>query len=124
MGLSQLMPATWREISEKTGLRGNPFDPELNLMGGAWYMSRMRGIYKAPRPDRERHNLAAASYNAGAGNIIKAQRIAGNPAEWQPVADVLHQVTGRHSIETVNYVKRIRSTYRNYLIRSSESLGD
>ena len=116
MGLSQIMPATFKEIAERSGIKGQPFDPETNLMSGAWYMARQRAIFKAPRPDFERHNLAMAAYNAGAGSIIRAQRLAGNPPEWQPVADKLHLVTGRHSNETIGYVKRIRAFHRAYII--------
>jgi len=116
MGLSQIMPATFSEIGRKSGIEGNPFDPEVNLMAGAFYMASQRQMFKAPRPDTERHNLAMAAYNAGAGNIIKAQRLAGNPADWQKVADKLPMVTGRHAKETTDYVKKIRSFYRAYLI--------
>jgi soluble lytic murein transglycosylase-like protein len=116
MGLSQIMPATFKEIAERSGIKGQPFDPETNLMSGAWYMARQRAIFKAPRPDFERHNLALAAYNAGAGNVIKAQRLAGNPISWQPTADKLHLVTGRHAKETTDYVKKIRSFHRAYLI--------
>lgn len=96
-------------------MAGNPYAAEVNLMAGAYYMARMRGIFKAPRPEAERHNLACAAYNAGAGNIIRAQRLAGNPQGWGPVAAALPQVTGRHSAETVNYVKRIRATHARYV---------
>lgn len=115
-GLAQIMPGTFMDISRETGIRGNPFDPQTNLMAGAYYMSKMRRVFRAPRPDIERHKLACASYNAGAGHIIRAQRIAGNPVEWEPVSLVLVQVTGRHSVETVNYVQRIYGTYQRYLV--------
>jgi soluble lytic murein transglycosylase-like protein len=115
-GLSQIMPATFKEIAAKSGIKGSPLDPEVNLMSGAWYMARMRNTFKAPRPDHERHNLAMASYNAGAKNIIKAQKLAGNPTGWDPVAEKLPLVTGRHAKETQDYVKKIRSFYRAYLI--------
>lgn len=118
-GLSQVMPGTFIQISRESGIQGNPYDPQTNLMAGAYYMAKMRRIFKAPRPNIERHKLACASYNAGAGHIIKAQRIAGNPVEWEPVSLVLVQVTGKHSVETVNYVKRIYRTYQSYLIGSS-----
>jgi soluble lytic murein transglycosylase-like protein len=111
-GLAQIMPATFKEIAEKSGIKGSAFDPEVNLMSGAFYMARMRNTFKSPRPDFERHNLAMASYNAGAGNIIKAQRLAGNPAEWQPVAEQLHLVTGKHAKETRDYVTKIRAFHR------------
>lgn len=116
MGLAQVMPGTFRDIARVSGINGDPFDPEVNLNAGAWYMARMRGMFKAPRPDAERHNLACAAYNAGAGHIIRAQKLAGDPQAWEPVAAVLPQVTGRHSTETINYVKRIRATYRRYII--------
>lgn len=114
MGLAQIMPATFNQISKETGIIGSAFDPYTNLMLGSYYMSKMRKIYKAPRPEKEKHKLACASYNAGAGNIIKAQKIAGNPVNWEPVADVLPQVTGKHAKETQDYVKRIYATYSVY----------
>ena len=110
------MPATMRDISRLSGILGSAYDPEIGIAAGAFYMAKQRAIFSAPRPDFERHNLAMASYNAGAGNIIKAQRLAGNPPEWQPVADKLPQVTGRHANETINYVKRIRQYHKNYLL--------
>lgn len=116
MGLSQIMPATFAEIGKRSGIAGSPFDPEVNLMAGAWYMNRQRAIFKAPKPDYERHNLAMASYNAGAGNIIKAQQLSGSNSKWQQVADKLHLVTGRHSKETIDYVSKIRAFHRAMLI--------
>lgn len=117
MGCAQIMPATMRDISKNSGIIGNPYDPEIGINAGAFYMSRMRAIFKAPRPEKEKHNLSMASYNAGAGNIIKAQKLAGNPPNWQPVADVLHKVTGKHSKETIDYVYKINNTYHNYILR-------
>lgn len=116
MGLSQIMPATFAEIGRKSGITGNPYAPEVNLFAGAFYMSRQRAIFKAPRPEYEKHAFACAAYNSGAGNIIKAQGLAGNPPEWQPVAEKLHLVTGRHSHETIGYVKRIRAFHKAYLL--------
>ena len=116
IGLAQIMPATFKEIAERSGIKGQPFDPETNLMSGAFYMARQRAIFKAPRPDFERHNLALGAYNAGAGSIIKAQRLAGNPQEWHPVADKLHLVTGRHADETRGYIRKIRAYHRAFII--------
>lgn len=116
IGLAQIMPATFAEIGRKSGITGNPYAPEVNLMAGAWYMNRQRAIFKAPRPEYEKHALACAAYNAGAGHIIKAQRLAGDPQEWQPVAEKLPQVTGKHAKETTDYVSKIRRFYKNYLL--------
>lgn len=115
-GCAQIMPATMRDISRLSGILGSAYDPEIGIAAGAFYMAQQRAIFRAPRPDFERHNLAMAAYNAGAGSIIKAQKLAGNPPEWQPVADKLHLVTGRHSHETIGYVKRIRQFHKAYLL--------
>lgn len=116
MGCAQIMPGTMRDISKQSGIMGNPYDPEIGINAGAFYMSRMRAVFKAERPEAEKHNLAMASYNAGVGNVVKAQALAGNPKEWQPVADKLHLVTGKHSKETIDYVAKIRSYYNRALL--------
>lgn len=116
MGLAQVMPGTFRDIARQSGINGDPFDPDVNLNAGAFYMARQRSVFKTPRPEIDRHNLACAAYNAGVGHVIRAQKLAGDPLGWEPVAAVLPQVTGRHSTETINYVKRIRATYRRYLL--------
>lgn len=118
-GLSQVMPGTFMQISKESGIINNPYDPQTNLMAGAYYMAKMRRIFRSPRPDIERHKLAVASYNAGAGHIIKAQALVGNPPEWKPVADVLPKITGKHAKETQNYVERIYRTYQVYSIGST-----
>lgn len=115
MGLAQVMPGTFADISRKAGITGNPFDPATNLQAGAWYMGRLRAQFHTNRTERDRHSLALASYNAGIGHIVRAQRIAGNPPEWQPVADRLPQVTGRHAKETADYVVKIYGYYRRFV---------
>lgn len=115
-GCAQIMPATMRDISRLSGILGSAYDPEIGIAAGSFYMAQQRAIFRAPRPDFERHNLAMAAYNAGAGSIIKAQALAGNPAEWQPVADKLHLVTGKHARETRDYVTKINRYYRAMLL--------
>lgn len=116
MGCAQIMPGTMKDITRLSGITGSPYLPEIGIEAGAFYMARQRAIFKAPRSEYDRHNLAMASYNAGAGNIIKAQKLAGNPPEWEPVAKVLPQVTGRHAKETTDYVIKIRQYYRRAVI--------
>ncbi|MEP6841805.1 MAG: lytic transglycosylase domain-containing protein [Bradyrhizobium sp.] len=41
MGLMQLMPGTWVELSARYGLGLNPFDPRDNIMAGAAYLKEM-----------------------------------------------------------------------------------
>lgn len=117
-GLCQAMPGTWREIRRamRWGLV-SPYVAARCIEGGAWYMSRQRAVWTAPRPETDRRELAQASYNAGAGNILKAQRrcAADNVCNcnlWPPLAQLLPKVTGRANAEqTITYVRRIRRWY-------------
>ena len=108
------MPGTMRDITRESGIVGSAYDPEIGIMAGAYYMAKMRRVFRAPRPAAEHHKHACAAYNAGPGNIIKAQALAGNPAEWAPTAAKLPQVTGKHAKETQDYVVKIWANYRRY----------
>jgi len=75
---------------------------------GAFYMARLRAQWSAPRPDMpDRHALAAASYNAGLGNILAAQSACGDPAGYEAIMTCLPCVTGQNSAETIEYWRRI-----------------
>ena len=41
MGLMQLMPATWAELSARYGLGRDPFDPRDNILAGTAYVKDM-----------------------------------------------------------------------------------
>lgn len=109
MGLAQFMPATWREITRAMGW--GTVDRRLAqpaIEGGAFYMARLRVAWPSPRPPDERQRLAQASYNAGIGNILKAQRLCGNARLWAAISPCLDRVTGkRNAAETTGYVDRI-----------------
>lgn len=110
-GLMQVMPGTWLDETERLGIIASPFNPKVNVMVGMSYMQRMLRFWKAPRPKGERLELAQASYNAGAGNILQAQIRCGNSRSWRDISPCLVQVTGRHSRETLGYVERIKRWY-------------
>lgn len=101
-GLAQFMPAT--------GLQYGLTDRRLaepSIMAGARMMRDLRLFWRARRSELSRRRLAQASYNAGAGNLVKAQRLCGGN-EWEQVSPCLQNVTGRHSVETLTYVERIQ----------------
>ena len=107
-GLAQFMPATWREVVRGTRYEGvAPTVAEAAIDRGAYYMARLRRGWSSRRPEEDRLKLAQASYNAGFGSLLKAQRKCGNRAEYRAIMACLPQVTGHHSKETTTYVRRI-----------------
>ena len=102
MGIMQLMPATWQEVHFDLNLADNPFFPQSNIQAGVYYLARMFGIWKR-ETGLERLRFAFASYNAGVGNILQAQKLANGADTWTALAPVLDQVTGRNATETINY---------------------
>jgi len=117
-GVMQIMPRTGAEIARQTGVRGPLTSPVISVFYGAFYMRRQLNIWSSPRPQLARLELAWASYNAGAGHIIKAQKLAGGHLLWCGIAPHLHRVTGRHAQETITYVRRIHRWYSE-LVRQS-----
>lgn len=108
-GLAQFMPGTWDDVVRQLDLpRGaDPHAARLAIDAGAYYMAKLRRAWTAERPQIERHRLAQASYNAGLGNIVKAQRVCGGARGWPQISPCLSQVTGRHARETQGYVALI-----------------
>jgi membrane-bound lytic murein transglycosylase F len=110
VGLCQFMPGTWSDARRALGwaTAAAATDPDLSITAAAWYMSKLRGVWTAKRPDMDRHMLAMACYNAGCGNVLKAQRLCDNARLYKDIVPpCLPQVTGRHSTETITYVERI-----------------
>ena len=107
-GLAQFMPATWADITRQLGY-GNVSRHEARyaIEGGAFYMMQLRRQWKAiDFPDRQQ--LAQASFNAGSGNIRKAQRKCGMASRYSQIVACLADVTGRaNARQTTEYVTRI-----------------
>jgi len=112
IGIMQLMPATSAEMAAKLNIPDDPFNPEFSIRAGICYDRRCYDIWKKEE-DLERLRFMFASYNAGAGNIIKAQRLATFKTKWISVSTQLPKITGRHAEETFNYVRRIERMYGN-----------
>ena len=115
MGLGQFMPNTWAQMTRELKL-GNvsAYASSYNIQAHAYYMRQLRNQFKRERPEWDRHSLALASYNAGLGNILKAQQKGGNSLLYAPMAKALPLVTGHHSKETTDYVTRIWSYIQYY----------
>lgn len=111
-GLAQFMPATWKQISKELGYEGTPRQPKLAINAGAYYMRKLRNGWSSPRPQEDRQKLAQASYNAGFGNLLKAQRKCNMAVTYDEIIKCLPDVTGHHSKETITYVQRITLWYQ------------
>lgn len=116
MGLGQFMPDTWGQMKRELGFPTDTsaYASSYNIQAHAYYMRQLRNQFKKERPERDRHSLALASYNAGLGNILKAQQKGGNSLLYAPMAKALPLVTGHHSKETTDYVTRIWSYIQYY----------
>lgn len=74
-------------------------------------MARLRNGWSSPRPETDRHSLAMASYNAGFGNLLKAQSACGGGVLYSEIIACLPDVTGHHSKETIGYVEKTWDWY-------------
>jgi len=111
-GIAQFMPATWREIAPAAGVgAASARQVRPAALAGAYYMARLRRGWSSPRPEADRHSLAMASYNAGFGHLLTAQRRCGGSVLYAEIITCLPEVTGEHSRETIGYVRRIWRLY-------------
>ena len=107
-GLCQFMPGTAGDVGRALGLTPDQFWlPEVSIRAAGYYMGQLHRTWRAPRPAMDRMMISMASYNAGAGHLIKAQSICGGGNLYREIIPCLPQVTGRHSKETIDYVEQI-----------------
>ena len=123
VGLAQFLLATWNEVTAQLELGDvDRTDTDAAIEAQAYYMWRLSEGWTAPRPDYDTFLLAAASYNAGFGNILAAQRVCkrdggGRCRDWNEIEGYLVQVTGeRNSHETRTYVRRIQEYLIGYVL--------
>lgn len=103
-GLSQLMPATARQVAGWMGITVNKttiFDPLTNLRIGSRYLDYLRDYFDGNMV------VAVPAYNAGEGNLRKWVRNNNNP----PTDELVESIPIR---ETRHYVKRVLGTYQMY----------
>jgi membrane-bound lytic murein transglycosylase F len=108
-GLCQAMPGTFANWSKELKWGdASPHVAKFCIDGGAYYMAQFRRFPDwRSWPDPDRHRMAQASYNAGAGWIMKARaRCAART--WAATAPCLASFTGRaNARQTTDYVRLI-----------------
>jgi len=112
VGVMQIMPATFNEIKNRQpAIKGTRKQPRWNIAAGIYYNRSIWKLWQSKRPFQDRINFMFGSYNAGKGNILKAQKLAKangvNPNLWSSIETALPEVTRRHSRETIQYIKKI-----------------
>jgi soluble lytic murein transglycosylase len=102
-GMMQLMPGTAREVAGKLGLGYDlgrlTRDPDYNIQMGSFYLAQLMNSWSGNAA------LAAASYNAGAGNVRKWIREYGDPR--MPGGDIVAWIEQIPFSETRGYVQRV-----------------
>lgn len=116
-GIAQFMPRTWEDTLRSMGLGwAERTNASVAIQAGAYYMMTLRNKWVSERAEKERMQLAQASYNAGFGNIYRAQKLCNMEASWDRIKECLSRVTGRHSKETIIYVDRIWRYWKQWSI--------
>jgi len=114
VGVMQLMPKTSEWLSKELGIKNNPTDPKTNIMLGIYYDRKLYNIWKKCKNRLERLRFTFASYNAGPGWIIKANKMAPIKIKYtfKAIKKYLPSITGRsNSRQTIEYVERIERYY-------------
>lgn len=92
MGLLQLMPATWRDLTTELDLGDDPFEPRANVLAGTAYMRRLYDRFGAPG--------FLAAYNAGperyARSLVSGAAL---PRETQDYVRRLSPLIARSSLQ-------------------------
>lgn len=115
-GLTQFMPGTWADVAGRLNLTyANRYMAGPSIEAGAYYLAQLRRGWHSPRPEADRLQLALASYNAGMGHLIKAQKACGMPVLYPEIARCLPQITGHHAAETLHYVPTVWMYYQSKL---------
>lgn len=115
-GLMQLMPSTYKDIQSRAGL-GSIDDPEWNIAAGILHDRSLWRRWERDSIATDRREFMFASYNAGEGTIMNAQRAcvakALDQRSWSSVEAVAPNVPRWRYRETLGYVRKIRGGLGN-----------
>lgn len=113
-GIAQFLPDTFKSVAKKLNfpVNASAFDPQYAIPACAYYLNSLWQEWVAPRSTDDHRKLMQASYNAGFGNLLKAQGLANNATDYASIIAMLPNVTGiANAFETAQYVTRIGRYY-------------
>jgi membrane-bound lytic murein transglycosylase F len=110
-GLMQLMPSTYREIASENADLAMIDNPELNIEAGIAYDRQLWLRWANDSVADDRRQFMCASYNAGRGTLLNAQRRARerqlDPRRWRNIERFAASVPRWRHAETLDYVGKI-----------------
>ncbi|MCP4394375.1 MAG: transglycosylase SLT domain-containing protein [Alphaproteobacteria bacterium] len=120
-GIMQIMPGTWDEICQKNKFNyNNPENYDHNIRCGIWYMSYLYKKWTSNRPLTDKMAFTLGSYNAGFGNILKAQKEClkrhshKDCNRWKNIVPMGPYVNSWKHEETIGYVEKIAKLVNVY----------
>jgi soluble lytic murein transglycosylase-like protein len=109
----QLMPSTFNDIQSHAPGFGSIDDPEWNIAAGILHDRDMWRRWERDSIQVDRREFMFASYNAGEGTIMNAQRACVarslDRRAWRSVETVAPEVPRWRYRETLGYVRKIRT---------------
>lgn len=112
MGLMQLVYPTAKDVGNELGVRFKKQDltgnPKLNLTFGCHYLSKSVDYYGGS------YILAAAAYNAGAGNVNKWIEKYGDPRKFNNLEQVVSWIEKIPFYETRGYIHHVMANLQIY----------
>lgn len=108
LNLGQQMPATYAELAERYDLSRRITAKSSLHAAGAYIQERREYWYKDRPEPMDKDRLAVPCYNAGCGNIRRAQAKAEadrgrDVLLWRDIAPYLHLTTGKYADETIRH---------------------
>jgi membrane-bound lytic murein transglycosylase F len=112
-GVMQLMPSTFREVASSNPELTRIDDAESNIAAGVAYDRTLWMRWEADSVASDRVPFMLASYNAGRGTLLQAQKRARaqalDPRVWANIEQVAPTVPRWRHVETLGYVRRINA---------------
>ncbi|MDZ7748127.1 MAG: transglycosylase SLT domain-containing protein [Halofilum sp. (in: g-proteobacteria)] len=132
VGLMQVMPRTAAQV----GIDGDLTQPDRNIEAGVRYLDWLRERFEEDLSVRDRTWFTLAAFNAGAGHVRDARRLAAelglNPDRWFDNVEVaMRRLSERRYFrnarfgyvrghEPVRYVQSIRERYQAYILWTND----